>query len=286
MSNFQLSILNVRADWGGLGWLAARCSPAAFLRWVASCTWAPDANPCQTPYLICQLEKGQSMSIICQMTWNAQFSTFNLQWSGTQDILSALSQPCTTLPLHQNLHRRFKLGVCWVCQFIKQMQNLIQRQLLFLFEQGLLQIWDNNGHLAVRQCNTYIVGVVVNTGLCLSIILSPWHRVVFVFVFVLVFVYICICTFVFVYILGVVVQHWAVLADNSVSLAPSLTRRRCVWSINSRIRDWPRHAYTECPTPVFCGTTLCALGTNCIAVVQIQTMWSTILSQAEHRRLT
>ena len=146
MSNFQLSILNVRADEGGLGWLAARCSLVASLQWVAS--WLHLGSRCKPLSNLLSDQKGQSMSIICQMTWNVQFSTFNLQWSGTQDILSALCQPCTTLPLHQNLHRRFKLGLCWVCQLIKQKQKLIQRQFLFLFQRGLLPIWANNGHLA------------------------------------------------------------------------------------------------------------------------------------------
>lgn len=76
MSNSQLSILNVRADWGGLGWLAARCSLVAFLRWVASCTWAPDANPCQTPNLIKKANPCQLFARWLE-TFNFQLSIFS-----------------------------------------------------------------------------------------------------------------------------------------------------------------------------------------------------------------
>ena len=170
MSNFQSSTSEL--TWVDQ-WSAARGSLAvAFLQWVACCTWSIQMQTPVKPLIWSKLEKRelqkkvQSMSIICQMTWNVQFSTFNLQWSGSQLILSALCQPCTLLPpvpLQQNLHRGFKLGLCWVCQFIKQKQRLIQkRQFLFQFQQVLCcqfetTMWTLGNQ---PQCNTYMVGVV------------------------------------------------------------------------------------------------------------------------------
>ena len=151
-------------------------APVAFLQWVASCTWAPDANPCQTPLSDPRAWKNFNP---CQLfaRWLETFNSHLSIFRGVQPSTSypPLCQPCTLF--QQNLHLGFKLGLCWVCQFIKQKQKLIQKQFLFLFQQVLLPIWDNNGHLAISQCNTYIVLGVVSTqqGLCLAIILSRWH---------------------------------------------------------------------------------------------------------------
>ena len=91
-----------------------------------------------------------------------KWSVFNLQeWNRAHLIgpFVNLCQPLSTLhlPLHQHLHHGFKLGLCWPLLPIHQTKARTDfNNLLFV----PLPIWDNNGHLALRQCKTnYIVGV-------------------------------------------------------------------------------------------------------------------------------
>ena len=171
MSNSQLSILNVRADEGGLGWLAARCSLVASLQWwVASCTWDPDANPCKTPNLIKKANPCQLFARWLE-TFNFQLSIF----SGVEPRTSyrpfvnlAPSLPPFAPTFASLIQIRPLLSLPIDQTKAKTDPEAISISISTRFVANLSQQWAFG--------NTYIVGVVVNTELGLPIIPSRWHR--------------------------------------------------------------------------------------------------------------
>ena len=128
------------------------------IHWVAWCTcsWCNPAY--QILSLICSKsrKKGDSCQLFARWLEMISFQSSRVEPSPSY---RPLCQPLSTLhlPLHQHLHHGFKLGLCWPLLPIHQTKARTDfNNLLFV----PLPIWDNNGHLALRQCKTnYIVGV-------------------------------------------------------------------------------------------------------------------------------
>ena len=141
-------------------WLTAPGSPEAFLlHTLSGMMHLLKMQPCVSNLISDLLEKqkkGRFMSIICQMTWNDQFSIFK---SGTEPILSApLSTFVNLAPTFASTFASWiQIRPLFGMPIHQTKARTDFNNLLFV----PLPIWDNNGHLALRQCSTnYIVGVV------------------------------------------------------------------------------------------------------------------------------
>ena len=138
-------------------WLTAPGSPEAFLlHTLSGMMHLFMMQPCVSN-LIWSARKAEKREIhVNYLPDDLKWSVFNLQeWNRAHLIgpFVNLCQPLSTLhlPLHQHLHHGFKLGLCWPLLPIHQTKARTDlNNLLFV----PLPIWDNNGHLALRQCST------------------------------------------------------------------------------------------------------------------------------------